>query len=200
MKMIIYYAGCKPATEINWWDDFREAMGEDLNTMTTYWELRRMGKKKQKKFMDDFKRSREGKNSREFWKWIPGYKGYYKVSNFGRVRSMTRIIKRRTGNMKIRKRILKPGKKNGYFVVVLCKGQKDKPKQFYIHHLVLRAFKGECPPGKECRHRNGRKVDNHIDNLRWGTRVRTKRIMYETEPTGINMGCLRINEKTEFHY
>jgi hypothetical protein len=38
-----------------------------------------------------------------------------------------------------------------------------------VHHLVLEAFVGPCPPGMESRHLNGNPADNRLANLAWGT-------------------------------
>ncbi len=38
-----------------------------------------------------------------------------------------------------------------------------------VHRLVLRAFRGKCPPGMVCRHLNGNPADNRLRNLAWGT-------------------------------
>lgn len=40
----------------------------------------------------------------------------------------------------------------------------------YVHRLILEAFIGKCPPGRECRHLDGNPKNNKIDNLTWGTR------------------------------
>lgn len=40
----------------------------------------------------------------------------------------------------------------------------------YLHRLVLEAFDGPCPPDHECLHRDGNRLNNRRDNLRWGTR------------------------------
>jgi DNA invertase Pin-like site-specific DNA recombinase len=40
---------------------------------------------------------------------------------------------------------------------------------------VLEAFVGECPPGHECRHLNGNKTDNRVENLAWGTSAENAR-------------------------
>jgi hypothetical protein len=39
----------------------------------------------------------------------------------------------------------------------------------YVHHLVLEAFVGPCPPGQETRHLDGNKENNALSNLVWGT-------------------------------
>jgi transposase len=43
-------------------------------------------------------------------------------------------------------------------------------KTFRVHRLVLEAFRGSCPDGREACHGNNNPSDNRIDNLRWGTR------------------------------
>jgi len=39
-----------------------------------------------------------------------------------------------------------------------------------VHQLVLEAFKGPCPPGMECLHKNHTPGDNKLSNLKYGTR------------------------------
>ena len=41
----------------------------------------------------------------EEWKDIKGYEGIYKVSNLGNIKSVDRIIKRKTSEMKIKGRL-----------------------------------------------------------------------------------------------
>lgn len=54
-----------------------------------------------------------------------------------------------------------------YFYVCLRKNKQSYNRS--IHRLVLETFVGPCPDGMECRHLNGKKTDNRIGNLRWGT-------------------------------
>jgi HNH endonuclease len=38
-----------------------------------------------------------------------------------------------------------------------------------VHRMVLETFEGPRPAGMECRHLDGDKINNHIDNLQWGS-------------------------------
>jgi hypothetical protein len=111
-------------------------------------------------------------------RWLPaiGYVGY-EVSDHGRVRSLDRILRcphfdkfakilvmtdrRRRGQ------ILRPGTvKSGHQLVVLGKGNS-----VFVHKLVLEAFVGTAPEGHECCHWDDDPSNNHLGNLRWGTRT-----------------------------
>lgn len=43
-------------------------------------------------------------------------------------------------------------------------------KAVYTHRLVLEVFKGPCPKGKECCHKDDNPKNNTLSNLYWGTR------------------------------
>lgn len=60
----------------------------------------------------------------------------------------------------------RPGKR-GHIRVVLYPGYHRR----LVHHLVLEAFIGPCPPGMECRHLDGNPMNNVLSNLCWGTRL-----------------------------
>jgi hypothetical protein len=98
--------------------------------------------------------------AKERWKDIPGYKGLYRVSDQGRIKSLIRpycpeekILKNRLSG-------------SGYDCIHLCK--HSIRKQYYIHTLVLSVFVGPCPEGLECRHINLNKRNNFLNNLIWG--------------------------------
>jgi hypothetical protein len=44
-------------------------------------------------------------------------------------------------------------------------------RQWSLHRVVLRAFRGECPAGMEACHNNGVRQDCQLSNLRWDTHV-----------------------------
>jgi len=100
----------------------------------------------------------------ERWKPAPGLRGFYEVSNIGRVRRAVAIGKNRR-NAKIGKiRKLQPDK-NGYLTVLACLGSRKDVKLAKVHRLVVGAFIGEIPEGMQVNHKNGVKYDNRVENL-----------------------------------
>jgi len=59
--------------------------------------------------------------------------------------------------------------REGYRCVTLYRND-GKPTKVLVHHLVLEAFVGPRPPGKEGCHWDNNRANNYIENLRWGTR------------------------------
>ena len=99
----------------------------------------------------------------EIWRWVKGYEGDYKVSNFGRVMSL------KFGKQKIKKLNLN---RDGYPQTVLSK--KGVAKNCLVHVLVAEAFLPPCPGeyGRGARnwqvdHINGDKANNCVSNLQW---------------------------------
>lgn len=81
----------------------------------------------------------------------------YAVTDDGRVFSDKRSGERR--QMSLRKA------KNGYLYVSLRAGRHTRT--FSVHRLVLRAFSGI--DGPQCNHKDGDRLNNHVDNLEWCT-------------------------------
>lgn len=121
----------------------------------------------------------EPENTEE-WRAVVGYEGMYEVSNFGRVKSIARVVQltgtdRRYNKKSLRCRILsQKKKKNGYMEVTLSASGKSSVRT--VHRLVLEAFVGPCPDGMECRHFPDRdKANNRSSNLSWATRIENDR-------------------------
>lgn len=105
----------------------------------------------------------------EVWKDVPGYEGYYQVSDQGRVKSLPRIVPMRDGRKyTVSGKYLKQKMTGYYLTVVLCKSGVEETR--LVHQLVLLGHVGPCPEGMECRHYDGKCTNNGLTNLRWGTR------------------------------
>lgn len=113
-------------------------------------------------------------NTVEKWVPIPGYEGYYSVSNLGRVRAEARTVTLKNGHQRrLPESIKKPSKDEGiYLRVSLHKNSKQEVP--YVHRLVLEAFVGDAPPGTEACHWNDDPEDNRLENLRWGTKTENR--------------------------
>jgi len=101
---------------------------------------------------------------------IPGFEGFYSVTDDGHVYSEPRLVNGK-GN--------KPKRVGGYWL-------KSSPNPFgyphvnlykfgkvysrCVHVLVAEAFIGPRPGGMEVCHNNGDCTDNRVSNLRWDTR------------------------------
>lgn len=100
-------------------------------------------------------------------KWCPvaGYEGCYAVSNYGRVKSITRIDERgRRRAEKIRSQHVS-GK---YFQVTLYLG--DSYKTLLVSRMVALAFVDNPYKKPHVNHIDGNKLNNKSDNLEWVTR------------------------------
>ena len=63
-----------------------------------------------------------------------------------------------------------------------------------VHHFVLLAFVGPCPPGLEACHNNGRHTDNRRTNLRWDTSAsnRADQLAHGALPVGEKVWCAKL--------
>lgn len=106
----------------------------------------------------------------ERWRAIPGYEGYYEVSDLGRVRSVDRWINYADGRRRLypgQILSLQPHPRGGHLVVRLYAGPSAQTLK--VHALVLLAFAGPRPEGMEVCHNNGVGDDNRLSNLRYGS-------------------------------
>jgi hypothetical protein len=96
----------------------------------------------------------------EKWMTISGFKGYYKVSTLGNVKSLKRTVVGPRGTRMVRERLLtKTENLYGYMSVTLHK--QGKNKTITVNRLMELAFKN----GNVCKHENFDRTDNRIENL-----------------------------------
>ena len=123
----------------------------------------------------------------EDWRDVPGFEGYYAVSDRGRFRSLDRIVEFSDGRRRLyagRPLKLKLGN-DGYFLVSLSRGVEDK-KWHLAHRHVASAFIGPCPEGCQVRHKDGVRTNIEAANLHYGTagQNRVDQILHGTMPCG----------------
>ena len=103
----------------------------------------------------------------EEWHSVVGFETAYEVSNFGRVRSLDRIVPRNGYPFRRKSQVLKPQLDgDGYLQVAL--GRKHQVK---VHKLVAEAFIGNASGLPEIDHDDTDKTNNHASNLRWCTKA-----------------------------
>ena len=107
--------------------------------------------------------------SKEIFKDVLGYEGYYQVSNLGRVKSLSRKVNTSVNNSfrLTSERILKPSKDGfGYLIVTLCKNNIKRTKK--IHIMVCESFLNHKTCGFKLvvDHIDSNKINNKIENLR----------------------------------
>jgi len=111
----------------------------------------------------------------ELWKDIDlspwggeNYTGYYKISNFGKVKTISREVcfgkQQRFVPEKLR---IGEIKENGYLRLILCKN--NKLKNYYVHRLVALHFINNKENLYQVNHKDGNKSNNKVCNLEWCT-------------------------------
>jgi len=115
-------------------------------------------------------------------KAIEGHPGYF-ADNRGDIFSV------RSGNLLLLKKRLHKGY---YHVNVKVYSGKQRHKKMPVHQLVLMAYDKPRVSDQVCRHLNGNRLDNHPENLRWGTAKENTQdsILHGTA------ACLRHGEKS----
>lgn len=83
---------------------------------------------------------------REQWKRVPQFP-QYEVSNRARIRKYLPATYKN---------------KLGYVLVGITEGRK-----FWLHQLVMWAFRGERPPGYDVNHKDGNPSNNNLSNLEY---------------------------------
>ena len=108
----------------------------------------------------------------EIWKDIPGYEGVYQASNLGRIRTAEgkTTYTKFHGQRKWTQRVLKPKACRdfnacGYRVSLWKDG---KHKDFLVARLVCTTWHENLIDTKmTVNHKDGNRLNNHIDNLEW---------------------------------
>ena len=133
---------------------------------------------------------------------VPGYEGWYAVTDDGRVWSMPREVFSTGVRRTLKGKWLKPvtRKVTGYKAVVLCADGERKTTTVYA--LVAEAFLGPRPEGSDVDHRDRNPGNDHARNLRYVTRSKNAHNNsgkgYSLTPSGRWQAYVRV--KRQLHH
>lgn len=104
----------------------------------------------------------------EEWRDVKGFEGAYLVSNFGRVKSVTRKVKVINGYRTCNSKILKNIDYDGYYKVLLSyKEFLEKKKYVLVHRLVAESFLEKIEGYEIINHKDFNRKNNFFENLEW---------------------------------
>lgn len=141
----------------------------------------------------------------EIWKDIEGYKGYFKISNLGRVLALDREIIRSDGKInKFKSRILKNHvSKRGYYVTDIR--MNNIRKTLYIHRLIATNFISNPLNKKQVNHIDSNPLNNSINNLEWVNNLenschRVKKYNYTSKYLGVGWDKYSNKWKSQIYF
>lgn len=127
----------------------------------------------------------------EIWRDVVNFEGFYEVSNYGNVRSVDREIKYEDGRVySYKSKILSfNNTKQGYYSAHLYKNCVRKNRK--VHIIVAETFLPNPLGLTDVNHKDGNKLNNHVDNLEWTSRLQNMQHGFSTgliNNTGTNHG------------
>lgn len=105
---------------------------------------------------------------KEVWKDVPNYKGYYQVSNLGRVKSLDRIIQRYKTLTSKRTGVVLSSRCSGKYYLTVVLNKLGKRETFSVHRLVAICFlnhAGFSDTKLVVDHIDNNKLNNNVNNL-----------------------------------
>lgn len=105
--------------------------------------------------------------SEELWKDVEGYVGYYKISNYGNVMSISRKVRSGEYAYYTKDKLMKGCVMGGYISVSLRK--EGTKKSFRVHRLVAKHFIDNPKNKPQVNHIDEVRTNNHHSNLEWVT-------------------------------
>lgn len=132
------------------------------------------------------------------WREIPGCAGIYFASRDGKIKSIDRIQESSNQfgtffHTRRGKLLTKQITADGYHRVCLHIGKGKHTR--LVHHLIALAFIGERQSGITVNHKDGNKLNNHVDNLEYATLAENVLHARRLLKVGIHLGSKNGNSK-----
>lgn len=116
-------------------------------------------------------------------KWIPiiGYETKYELSNYGKVKSIKRLVYGRNLKLVTKKEkiMVTNSLRKGYKYIELYNDKLER-KKFSIHRLIAIHFIPNPNNYPMINHKDGNTLNNSIDNLEWCTASQNTRHAFDT--------------------
>lgn len=105
----------------------------------------------------------------EEWRAVPGYEGYYEVSNLGRVRSVDRRVLNKNGSKRSFKGVVMSQQAHYKKYMMVWLRMSGSRQKMYVHRLVALAFHPNPEDKEMVNHKDKDRQNNHWMNLEWCT-------------------------------
>jgi len=105
----------------------------------------------------------------EEWRDVIGYEGDYQVSNYGRFRTLPRMINHSATGYNFRKGVIHEYRPDGDTHIQVQLWRDGRFKQFELHRLIAEVFIPNPENKPQINHIDGNKRNNVISNLEWCT-------------------------------
>lgn len=114
----------------------------------------------------------------EEWKPIKDFEGLYEVSNYGRIKSLAKMVRPNRGGYLHKERVMTSNCKKHRYKRITLKHNGNKTCR-YVHRLVAIAFIPNPDNKETINHKNGFRKDNFVNNLEWATQAENNQHSYD---------------------
>lgn len=140
-----------------------------------------------------------GMSAEEQWLDVPGFEGFYEVSDCGRVRSVDRVVDTQRGPRRYRGVMRRLHQQASGHLLVTLSRPGEKMLTFAVHRLVMMAFRRLPQDGRHdvVLHINRDRTDNRVANLTLATRsdIEERKQADGTTPHGETSGTAHLTEE-----
>ena len=107
------------------------------------------------------------------WRAVPGWEGFYEVSNRGEVKALSRTVHFRDGRTRAYQEHIKKRTSDdlGYQVTRLCDKSNGRACTRFVHRLVAQAFNPNPDNKGTVNHKDCNPRNNKVDNLEWASQT-----------------------------